>query len=261
MSVSIVLNQAGNPTAGTPGFAREDFVTGVPVGLSLSGGPFLQQVWSILDKPIDLSVPVQSAASIVTPTAASTTIGPIDVAGTYLVQVTVDSGSGLGAFPEDTSRITFYAGPTLNAQFDALPRREPAFLERREHNVKGDPVFGVGGNLRGWAQEWLRWFGVIRNTHLGAAKAWGRVQLTGGGATLVQGKNVATVARTSQGVVLVTFGVAMPSTNYGVAANARGLVGGSACPNSETLSTCVIERADPFGALVDADFIFTVLST
>lgn len=260
MAVKIILNQVGKP-AGEPGYAREDFVLGVPVALSLDGGPYLAQFWSILDKPVDLSVPQQSGAGIPTPNVATTTLEPVDVEGTYLVQCVVDAGYGLGARPEDVAQVTFYAGAALASQWDALPRRVMAYLERNQHNVKGDPIYGVVGNARGWAQEWLRWFGVIKRHDATTPTTWGRVHLTAGAATLVQGRNVATVTRTALGTVRVQLTKPQTSTNYAVGAWARGAPGGSATASNEQLSEFTIERADPFGALVDADLTFAVWGT
>ncbi len=203
------------------------------------------QQWTFLDRPIDIIAGVQSAAGFIDPTAAATSIQPIDVAGTYLVKVVVDSGQGLGATQEDQASITFYAGPALAADPTQLPRRVIAFLERLEHNVP-DAVF-PGGNPRGWAQEWLRWFALL------AASA------TGGLASLVGGRSVS-VVRTGVGMVDVVFGSgAVPNANYAVVGAARGAVGGSATAFAETTGGFSIARADPFGAVIDADFTFAVL--
>lgn len=253
--VQIVLNQIGAPSHSSSQ-AREDFVTGVSVQVTLNGGPFLQQQWSFLDRPIDIVGGVQSAAGYVDPTAAATTIQPIDVAGTYLLKVVVDSGQGLGATLLDQATITFYAGPTLAADPTQLPRRVPAFLERLEHNV-ADATY-PGGNTRGWAQEWLRWFALISASAAGGLSPWGRVTLTGGGASLVAGRNVS-VVRAGVGLVNVVFVAPLANANYAVVPAARGLVGGSATAYAETTNGFSVARADPFGAAIDSDFTFSVL--
>lgn len=252
---TIKFDQTGKP-AGVAGRAREDLALAVPVTLTLGGGPFLDQLWSVLDKPNDYATPVRSSAAIVDPTAAVTTIQPIDVKGTYFLQVVVDSGQGLGATVDDVARLTFYAGPTLAAAYNQLPRRRPAFLERDEHNAP-DAIYPAG-NERGWAQELDRWFDVIESFDLANAVAWGRVTLTSGGAVLVAGRNVASVARTAVGSVNVLFDVAAPDGNYAVFGAARGAVGGSCDATAEATTGFTIYRADPFGALVDASFNFLV---
>lgn len=162
MAVLIQIDQPGSGApAGVPGVAREDLRIGFDVRLTAVGGPFLAYQWSIIDRPIDITLPVQSAALLSAPSAIQTLVTPVDLAGTYLVQVAVDSGLGLGARAEDVARITFYAGPALNslaADPAELPRREIAFRERTEHNVP-ETLFPTG-NPRGWAQEWLRWRAV-----------------------------------------------------------------------------------------------------
>jgi hypothetical protein len=251
MAVQIQINQG---TTGTPGQAREDLVTGTAVTLVAVGGPYLAYSWSIVDKPIDIVTSTQSSALIVAPTASTTQVSPIDVGGTYLVQILVDSGSGLGALPTDVARITFYAGPTLAANPAQLPRREMAFRETTEHNVP-DAVF-PSGNPRGWAQERLRWQEVLKSVYGVKSFAWGRVALTSGGATLTSGVNVG-VSRTGVGRVTVTLTTAAPVSTYAVVATALG-AGGSVAAFNTTTATFDIERADLGGGLVDADFSFDV---
>lgn len=159
MAVLIKVDQAAAPP-GVPGQAREDLVTGVGVTLTAVGGPFLAYAWSIISKPIDISIPVEASSLLGSPTASTSTLSPIDVAGTYLVEVAVDSGSGLGALAGDIARITFYAGPTLAVAPTELPRREMAAFESTEHNVP-DAIQPLG-NTQGWSREWYRWFAAIK---------------------------------------------------------------------------------------------------
>lgn len=260
----IVFNQAGKP-AGVADFSREDLALGIPVVASVEGGPFLQQFWTFRDKPIDRSIPAQSAASILTPTLASTTINNIDRPGTYSVQVVVNQGYGLGGREEDISRRTFYAGSVLNPTANLLPRRNPAYLERGEHNTQSDPIFGVLGNRRGWAQEMDAWFDVIRRHDTALSNVFtpfakGRVTLTGGGASIGAGLN-ATVTRTGVGVVNVGFISNAPNANYIVLCNPRGPIGGGATPDLEAVSGFTMYRGDAFGSQVDSHFNFIVLIT
>lgn len=251
----IKFDQTGKP-AGVAGRAREDLDLGVAVQLTAVGGPFLAQLWTLLDKPNDWTVPARSSAAIVSPNASVTTLQPIDRRGTYFLQLTVDSGLGLGATLNDVARLTFYAGPTLNTTWNALPRRVPAFLERNEHNAP-DAIFPTG-NARGWAQELEKWFGVVESFALENLVAWGRVTLTGGGAVLVDGRNIATVARTGTGTVDVAFVSPLPAPTYAVVSSARGVLGGSCETDSELTTGFTLFRADPFGSLADADFNFLV---
>ena len=156
-AVQIKIDQVAHPP-GTPGLAREDLATGI-VTLTAIGGPYLAYQWSIIDKPIDMSVPVKSAAVLTAPAMASTTVNPVDLSGTYYVQLLVDSGSGLGATIDDIARITFYAGTALAAAADQVPRRVIAFRETIEHN--SPDALDAGGNPEGWAREWRRWFANI----------------------------------------------------------------------------------------------------
>jgi hypothetical protein len=264
MTLAIIINQSG-ASAGVAGQAREDLVTGVPVTASLTGGPYAAYLWSLTDKPVQYTgSPALSSAAPITPLASSTSIQPIDNPGTYLVQVLVDSGQGLGATPADVATITFYAGPVLNTDPTLLPRRVPAFGERLQHNVP-DPLFSLFGglNLRGWAQEGGRWFENIKRLNRIAA-AFARVSLPSGGpATVVQSSGIATVTRTGVGLVSVTFASPPPvtSANYGVVGSARGSTGGSITAFSETTSGFMVARSDPFGTMFDGDFSFSVVGT
>lgn len=158
--LQIVINQSGK-TAGVNGRAREDLDTGTAISVAAVGGPFLAYSWTFLSKAINIVAGVRATSLFATPNASSSLINPIDQPGTYLVQLAVDSGSGLGATEDDVVSITFYAGPALNADPTQLPRRIPAFGERRQHNVPDaiDPL----GNVEGWSREWLRWFAYIKN--------------------------------------------------------------------------------------------------
>lgn len=255
MAVAIQVDQAAAP-AGTPGQAREDLATGVPVTLAATGGPFLSQLWTILHRPIDIMAGTRSACALTAPTASSTQLTPIDVPGTYRVRCTVDSGSGLGATPDDVADMTFYAGPTLATSPDSLPRRIPAFGETLEHNVPD--AIEIGGNSEGWSREWYRWFALMQRLYEGHAWSWGRISLPAGGpAAITSGYNVATATRTAQGIVDIAFTTALPNANYAVICAARS-VGGSAIATTEAVGGFTIERADLAGALVDADFVFAV---
>jgi len=152
----IVINQGVKPP-GVAGVAREDLDLGVNIALTVVGGPYKAYVWSILDRPVDWLIPAQSTALLATPTAPATIMQNIDRQGTFLIALSVDSGFGVGARPEDNTRITFYAGAPLNPVPNALPRRMPAFGEKTEHNVHDATVF-PSGNPRGWATEMERWF-------------------------------------------------------------------------------------------------------
>lgn len=260
MAVQIQIDQPGSGAPpGLPGVAREDLVTGFAVQLTATGGPFLAYSWSIIDKAIDMAAGVRSTALLTAPSAGVTGCTPIDQVGTYLVEVQVDSGSGLGAEVGDVARITFYAGATLNAlnpDPGELPRREMAFRETTEHNVP-DAVFPLG-NPRGWAEERQRWDLVLRRIYDGKAWAWGRVALPAGGpASLVSGYAIAGVTRVSQGVVDVTFATPLPNANYSVLPAARGSAG-QTYVDSETPAGFRLYRGDAAGVLIDADFVFSV---
>jgi len=260
MAVSIQIDQPGSGAPpGVPGQAREDLTTGFPVTLTAIGGPFLAYQWSIVDKVVDIVAGAQSVALIGAPNAPATSMAPIDYSGTYLVQVVVDSGSGLGALSTDIARITFYAGPGLNALAPdpaELPRREMAFRETTEHNVP-DLVFPLG-NPRGWAEERQRWQEVLKRIYAGKSWAWGRVALPAGGPATLAGLayNVG-VVRVGVGVVDVTFTTPLPNANFAVTNAARGLPG-QIYVDTETINGFRLYRADAWGALIDAGFSFDV---
>ncbi len=261
MGVKIRIDQAGKPP-GVAGMAREDLDVGVAVTLTaVTTGPILGYLWRIVSKPVDVMAGVRSAAALTTPTASATMCSPIDLPQTYLVECLVDAGFGLGArSSEDRVRITFYAGPALAVAADQLPRREPAFQETIEHNVPDaiDPT----GNADGWAREWARWFAVIKRVGTGGGGgngfAGGVVQLTGGGATLLKGENIASVTRLSTGTVRVVFTSAAADANYSVVPGPVGVTGGSLTTTSKLAGQFDIERADLGGVLVDANFDFSV---
>ena len=257
-AVQIKLDQAATPP-GVAGVAREDFVLGADVTAIAVGGPYSAYLWSIVDKPIDIVAGTRSASLLTNAMASATLITPIDLAGTWNLQLLVDSGHGLGATPEDQAVITFYAGPALNPDPTLLPRREIAFREQLQHNV-ADVIFPAG-NSRGWAQEWSRWFALLRSIANGKSHAWGRVTLAGGGASFAAPTCAfnAAVARAGVGIVDVTFTTNAPNANYAAVATARGAaIGGSCTVSGEGVGGFRVHRADPGGALVDADFCFDV---
>ena len=158
MAVAITVDQSGKPP-GVAGKAREDLATGTGITLTSSGGPFLAYQWRIVHKPINIITPARSAALLASPSAPTTVLTPINISGTHLIELSVDSGAGLGASPGDIARISFYAGPTLAADPTQLPRRKPAAFEALEHNV--NDALDPSGNPDGWAREWLRWFATV----------------------------------------------------------------------------------------------------
>lgn len=260
MAVQILIDQPGSGAPpGVVGQAREDMVVGFPALLTAIGGPFIAYQWSIIDKAVDMLAGVQSTALVSAPFAVATPMTPIDLEGTYLVQVVVDSGSGLGALPDDVARLTFYAGPTLNALATSpteLPRREMAFRETTEHNVP-DLVFPLG-NSRGWAEERQRWQEVLKLIYTGKSWAWGRVAVPPGGPASLTGLALnAGVVRAAVGVVDVVFTTPLPNANYAVEHSARG-AGGETYVDTETINGFRLYRSDPWGVLVDADFAFNV---
>jgi hypothetical protein len=260
MAVSVKIDQSGAP-AGVAGRAREDLETGLAVTLAAQGGPFVQYQWSVRDRAVDILAGTRSTASLSAPTSATTSLSPIDVAGNYAGRLIVDSGSGLGASPDDVFDWTFYAGDPGDPQFgppgalpDDLPRREPGFGERLEHNVP-DAV-DAGGNAEGWAREMKRWFAVARRLYRRQLFAVGVVSLPSGGpAALGRELGLAGVTRNSLGRVTVTFDVAFHDALYAAFALPLGATGGSACVVTRGTTSCVVERGDPGGSLADADFV------
>jgi hypothetical protein len=254
MAVQITINQATRPP-GVAGVAREDCVTGQVVTLTSSGGPFLAYQWRIVHKPIDIVGGVRATSLLATSTAASTTMTPIDVAGTYLVELVVNSGSGLGALAADIARITFYAGPTLSATPNAFPRRTIAFQETTEHNVPD--AIEPAGNTEGWSREWYKWFAAIQ-TAFSTVPRWARISLPAGGpAFIVSQSQIASATRTAVGTVDILFTTPLSTINYAVVCSPRN-TGGMCVVYGETGNGFTVERADPSGVLVDDDFSFIV---
>lgn len=263
MAVQIKVDQSGKP-AGVAGQAREDLVTGTAVTLTAIGGPFGAHQWTIIDKPIDIEAAARSSASLATPTNAVTSLTPIDVPGTHLVRLAVDSGSGLGAGPDDVAEITFYAGTSgsttlgdLAADPTFLPRRIPATREQAHHNAPD--AIDAGGNPDGWAREWLRWFSIVRKLWVRQFFAAAIVTNDGVSATLGRQFGISGVVRTGAGVVRVSFSSAFPDANYAAFALPIGSVGGSAVVTSRTTTTCDVERGDASGAIADADFVVVAI--
>ena len=207
MAVQITLDQMGQPP-GIPGRARQDFVTGVAALCTAVGGPFIQYRWEVVSKPIDILVPVRSAAIFSTSTASTSLLQPIDLAGTYLLRCTVNSGNGLGADEGDVAETDFYAGPALATDVRRLPRRWPAFAEKRSHNVPDaiDPA----GNTEGWAREQLMWRQIYA---ISMDWASGLVRNDGFITALVRGFGVS-VTYIAPGRVQVTFDTPMLDKHY-----------------------------------------------
>jgi len=258
MAVSILLDQAFKPP-GVPGFARQDFDVGVAVSIAAIGGPFFAYQWRIIDKPLDLTVPSQATTAIATFDAAATTLSPIDLPGTYLIEVLVDSGSGLGATDADVARITFYANDPANPlSTDAaeMPRRTPAFRERLEHNVP--EVLFPGGNPRGWAEERLRFDEMISRMYQGKTWASGRITVPGGGpASIINSFNVATAVWSAAGIVVVTFTRPLPSALYTVTGNTSAAPGFFRASAMLTTGFTALTH-DPLSVATDRDFNFAI---
>ena len=230
--------------------------------LTATGGPFAAYQWSIIDKAVDIIAPATSAAALGAPTAPVTVLTPIDNVGTYLVQVVVDSGAGLGATADDVARITFYAATvinSLNADPTQLPRRQMAFRETTEHNVP-DALFPLG-NPRGWAEEWERWFALLQALYNRPSQfAFAAVVAPSGGpAAILAATNVATVVRTSLGVYAVTFTTPAASADYAVLPSAE-ITGGMFAVTTKLVGGFVLERSDLGGALYDENFSFSVVA-
>jgi hypothetical protein len=256
--VQILLSQAATPP-GSPGEARDDFVTGTPVQATATGGPFAQYLWSFVSKAIDVEAGTRASSAFGSATSPTTSVDPIDVAGEYLIQVVVDSGSGLGATEDDVARIVFYAGDVgdtingpLNTDVAELPQRMPAFRETLEDNVPD--AIDPSGNTEGWSRPWLKLKAVVNRMYQGKSWAWARVTMTGGGASVAAGFNTI-VTRTGVGTCHVQFTRNLPNANYAVIPTARG-VGGSCTVSNELFDGFDLERADIGGSLVDADFTF-----
>lgn len=258
MAAQIKIDQVTRP-AGTAGKAREDLVLAQVVTLTASGGPFMAYQWRIIHKPIDIVAGTQATALLSAPAAAVSQLSPIDVAGTYLIELTVNSGFGMGATVNDVARITFYAGTTLAVNPKLFPRRIPAFQETNEHNV--NDAIDATGNTEGWSREWYRWFAAIQNLVTSQGVAWAKVLLPAGGpATQGSGYNIATTTRTGVGVVDIVFTAALPNDDYAVTTGVHG-TGGMCLVLNQLTTGFRIERSDPFGVLVDDGFSFDVTVT
>jgi len=255
MVAQIVVNQMGKP-AGVAGRAREDLDTGMTVVLSAAGGPFSVHLWELVDAPLDLFTPAQSAATLATPTASTTNLSPIDNEGTYKVRLTVDSGSGLGATAADIAEITFAAYLSTNPLASdpaELPRRVPAFTERTEHNVV-DALFPAG-NPRGHATELDRWFAVIRRIAPGASFAWAKVDVATGGPAVALSSFNCTVNWLSTGTVEILFTRHAANNSYAVVHSPRGgTVGATSLVSFESTSSFRITTRNSVNALTDMDF-------
>lgn len=214
-NVLIKVDQAG-ASPGVAGQAREDLVLGTLVTVSAIGGPYLDYQWSIPSPPVDIIGGTRSSVAIASATASATQLSPIDTQGTYLVRLAVDSGSGLGANPEDNASITFYAGDALNADPTGYPRRPIATGETTEHNVPDaiDPP----GNKDGWARERARWDE--------AAKAGG------GGSGFTAGNDLLGTS-TSQTVQGISAPLITPTIAWANDIGSGSLVG----PGASTVST------------------------
>lgn len=214
--VQIKLDQAGKP-AGTAGIAREDLATGVKVVASAVGGPYSSYKWEILDAPINWATGTASAVGLSAPTASSTDVLPIDIAQTYLLRLSVDSGSGLGATADDVATITFYAGPTLSTNPAYLPRRKPSFGESLEHNVTS--ILFPSGNPKGWKETMDKWFLVVETLYaaLSASALWKRddVVAISDGQTIFDLSSQVTTLGMSNTTVAVN-GLIIAKDQYGV---------------------------------------------
>lgn len=214
--VQIKIDQAAAP-AGLPGVAREDLVLASPVMLTAVGGPFAAYRWTIIDRVLNFKTDVLSAAALPSPTAVSTQMTPIDLAGTYLVQVEIDSGAGLGATADDVARITFYAGPTLATSPFELPQRIPAANETNEHNVPNAVYFS--GNPLGWAYTLGRWLaGIVGRLFRTSPRAGARVSTASAGPTVTEIRKlfVSSVTFDGTGTYTVVLLPAFFDANYGV---------------------------------------------
>lgn len=261
-AVQILLSQTGKPP-GTAGKSRTDFATGVAVQAQAVGGPFAAYQWSFVSKAINEAVGARASSAFGSATASTTSVSPIDVAGDYLIQLAVDSGSGLGATSDDVARIMFYAGDPagdcttgpLNSDPAELPQRFPAFREQLEDNV--NDAIDPSGNAEGWSRTMRRFKSVIDRIYKGKSWAFGRVAQTGGGCVLTGGFNVGTPSRTGVGTAHVTFTRTLPNANYAVLIGPRGAAG-SAVALNETVTGFDVERADVGGTLADLDWVFDV---
>lgn len=222
----IRVDQTGKPP-GVAGRAREDLDLAVDVALTAEGGPFAQHRWSLISKPVSFR-PTEtiSNAGLTSPSLPVTLLSPVDKRGTYLVELIVDSGRGLGATELDVARITFYAGRPLAADARRHPRRRPAFGERREHNAPDgiDPA----GNREGWAREMARIDAALEDQSFTTGWAAGVTFTVAATANIVRGYNLFEVVwNVVDGWYDVTFLEEMPDAEYAVFVTSEGNPGGS----------------------------------
>lgn len=260
--VQIKIDQASKP-AGLPGQAREDLDLGTPVLLTAVGGPFRAYRWTIIDKAIDFGVEpnVISGANLTASTAASTQVTPIDIAGTYLVKIEVDSGSGLGRTANDVTTLTFYAGPTLAARADELPQRIPAAREYEEHNVPN--VVYPAGNSVGWAYAVGRWIGGILRRLFRVAPRAGALIATEAPTVVIELKKLYISSVTFDGTdYTVNLDPPFPDPRYGVFVSPhRGADFGVPLQweaHSQTTSSFKLTFYDSSFAVTGADFAVSV---
>lgn len=262
MAASVKIDQSGAPT-GVAGEAREDLVTGLAVTLTSAGGPFGGYQWVLDYAAVDVAQDgstTKATSALTASTSSVTQLTPIDRRGTYAGRLLVDSGAGLGVGVDDVAYWSFYAGlasdpvrGALASDPTSLPRRAPAAGERGAHNVPSATY--PTGNPIGWAWEFLKWFSVVERSWIRQLFAAAVVTLSGGGASLSRKIGVASVTRNSVGNVTVTFPADFPDALYGAFALPIGAVGGSAVVSSRAVGSCVVERGDASGTLVDADFV------
>lgn len=180
--VQIKIDQTAKP-AGVAGVAREDLDVGVPVTLAAVGGPFSAYRWTIIDRAIEFNTPALSTITLVSPNNSSTQTSNLDLGGTYLIQLEIDSGKGLGATADDIARITFYAGPTLATHPQELPQRIPAASETTEHNVPNS-IYPLGNPI-GWAYAVGRWlYNIVRRLFRVSVRSGMRITTASAGPTV-----------------------------------------------------------------------------
>lgn len=261
MAALVTIDQSGAP-AGVAGRAREDLATGTAVTLTSSGGPFGAYQWLLDYAAVDVSqdgTVAKSTAALSAPTSSATQLTPIDRRGTYAGRLLVDSGAGLGAGTDDVAYWSFAAGVASDpikgppaADPTSLPRRMPAAGERGAHNV-ADATF-PSGNPLGWAFELLKWSSIWERLYARQLFAVGIVT-NNGTAALGRKIGLASATRNSIGRVTVAFSSAFADALYGAVALPIGALGGSCVVSSRATGSCVVERGDPAGSLVDADFV------
>lgn len=265
MAASVKIDQAAAP-AGIPGQAREDLVTGLPVTLTASGGPFLSYQWLVDYRAIDAdsSGLARATSALTAPSASVTQLTPVDKRGTYRGRLLVDSGAGLGAGVDDVAEWSFYAGvpgdPVKGspaADPTQLPRRTIAAGERAAHNVPD--LLDLAGNPDGWARERLRWDAVSELLFALGVRAVAVVTFTGVVASVARSVNVTGALRTSLGVTSVTWGGAFPDANYAAMAFPIGPVGGMASVVVRGAGGCEVHRSDVGGSLTDANFVVVAM--